>query len=366
MSPLHTVLVETLGVHFGLSKSRLATLAALVVGLVHSRTVNLSHLAGHLCGPALHASKYRRLQRFFQFVRLDQAVAARLVVRMLDLERPKFLALDRTNWKLGSRDINILMLAIVTRRFRVPLLVSLLPHQGSSDMGHRIALMRRYLALFGAASIRCLLADREFIGVEWMNFLNENNIPFAIRVKVDMTVTLDDGRTWSIATLLRRRRARYAAFICKGHVNGSLAATSEAVCLVAKRLGNGEWLIVATNRGDPKQALNDYRKRWGIECLFGDTKTRGLNIEDTHITNPDKLASLIVIIMLAITWAYRCATKTMGMKAIPRKSHGRRQKSWFRIGCDALRDWMSNHPKEAANAWNAKAPRRPLLAENQI
>ena len=208
MSPLHTVLVETLGVHFGLSKSRLATLAALVVGLVHSRTVNLSHLAGHLCGPALHASKYRRLQRFFQFVRLDQAVAARLVVRMLDLERPKFLALDRTNWKLGSRDINILMLAIVTRRFRVPLLVSLLPHQGSSDMGHRIALMRRYLALFGAASIRCLLADREFIGVEWMNFLNENNIPFAIRVKVDMTVTLDDGRTWSIATLLRRRRAR--------------------------------------------------------------------------------------------------------------------------------------------------------------
>ncbi|MBX3568398.1 MAG: hypothetical protein KF914_10090 [Rhizobiaceae bacterium] len=178
-----------------MSKSRLVTLVVLIAGLVQSRTVNLSHLAVHLSGPACLASKYRRLQRFFQFVRLDQAVAARLVVHMLNLERPKYLALDRTNWKLGARDINILVLAIVTRRFRVPLLFTLLPHQGSCDTASRIALIRRYLALFPASSICCLLADREFIGAEWMNFLNQNNIPFAIRVKIDMTVTGDDGRT---------------------------------------------------------------------------------------------------------------------------------------------------------------------------
>ncbi len=360
MSPLHTALIETLGLQFRLGKSRLATLAALICGLAHSRTVNLSHLAVHLGGPALHASKYRRLQRFFQFVRLDQAVAARIVVHMLDLERPKFLALDRTNWKFGSRDINILMLAIVTRRFRVPLLFTLLPHQGSCDTGHRIALMRRYLGLFGVASIRCLLADREFIGTEWMDFLNKNNIPFAIRVRIDMTVTLDDGCTWSLATLLRRTRARQAKPICKGRINGVAGPTRDPVHLVAKRLGSGEWLILATNRPDPKQALNDYRKRWGIECLFGDTKTRGLNIEDTHITDPDKLASLLVIVMLAITWAYRCATKTMCMKAIPRKCHGRREKSWFRVGLDALRNWMENTPKDAASAWTKKIHKSPL------
>ncbi|MER8403072.1 IS4 family transposase [Mesorhizobium sp. M0306] len=345
MPLIHSALIETLGWHFALSKSRLVTLAALIAGLAQSRSVNLSHLAVHLCGPACHASKYRRLQRFFQFVRLDQAVAARLVVHMLNLERPKYLALDRTNWKLGSRDINILMLAIVTRHFRVPLLFALLPHQANSDTGHRIALPRRYLSLFPAASIRCLLADREFIGAECMDFLNENNIPFAIRVKVDMTVTLEDGRAWSLATLLRRRRARCATLV--GHINGTVGATREPLRLAAKRLGNGEWLIVATNRPDPKQPLNDYRKRWGIECLFGDTKTRGLNLEDTHITNPEKLASLIVVVMLAITWAYRCATQTHGMKAIPRKSHGRLEKSWFRIGLDALEELDTQQPQSS-------------------
>jgi hypothetical protein len=359
--PLYqTALIGTLGLHFQLSKSRLVTLIALIAGLVQSRTVNLSHLAVHLSGPACLASKYRRLQRFFQFVRLDQDLAARLVVHMLNLERPKYLALDRTNWKLGSRDINILMLAIVTRRFRVPLLFSLLPHQGNSDTGQRIALMRRYLALFPATSICCLLADREFIGAEWMNFLNENNIPFAIRVKTDMTVTLEDGHTWSLATLLRRTRARQGKLICKGRINGTDDATREPVCLVAKRLATDEWLIVATNCPDPKQALNDYRKRWAIECLFGDAKTRGLNIEDTHITNPEKLASLLVVLMLAITWAYRCATQSMSMKAIPRKRHGRRQKSWFRVGLDALRDWIANTPQAAANAWAKKTHQRAL------
>lgn len=132
MTLYHSALIETLGRHFGLGKSRLVTLAVLIAGLVPSRTVNLSHLAVHLAGSACPASKYRRLQRFFQFVRLDREVAARLVVHMLNLKRPKYLALDRTDWKLGARDINILVLAIVTRRFRMPLPLALLPHQGGA------------------------------------------------------------------------------------------------------------------------------------------------------------------------------------------------------------------------------------------
>jgi len=36
--------------------------------------------------------------------------------------------------------------------------------------------------------------------------------------------------------------------------------------------------IVATNLEEGVSGLNLYRKRWGIECLFADAKTRGLNI----------------------------------------------------------------------------------------
>jgi len=360
MTAVQTALMMTLSAHFALSKSRLLSLAALIAGLAQSRTVNLSHLAIHLPGRALHASNYRRLQRFFQFVRLDSDRLAVVVVQMLNLQRPKCLALDRTNWKIGSTDVNILMLAIVTRRFRVPLLWTFLSHQGCSDTGQRIALMRRYLALFDASSITMLLADREFIGAEWMDFLTENNIKFVIRAKSDMTMTLEDGRAWSFQSLLRRKRGRRSPASGQGHLNGTFAPARHPVNFAAKRLRDNEWLIVVTNRDDdPRQALNDYRKRWAIECLFGDAKTRGLNLEDTRIRSHDKLSCLLVVVTLAMVWAYRCATKTMGMKAIRRKTHGRREKSWFRLGLDALRNWIINAPQKAADAWLQNAQNKP-------
>jgi hypothetical protein len=80
-------LLETLRPHFDLSKTRLETLAVLLVGLANCRTVNLSHLASQFPGYAKHESNYRRLQRFFQFVHLDGDVAARLIMQMLNLNR---------------------------------------------------------------------------------------------------------------------------------------------------------------------------------------------------------------------------------------------------------------------------------------
>ena len=112
-------------------------------------------------------STYRRLQRFFQHVDLGPDWAAPIVARLIGATGPWTLALDRTNWKIGTRDVNYLVLAVVTRRFRVPLFWTLLldgPVTAATKT--RIALMTRYLARFPASTVRLLLADREFIGAE--------------------------------------------------------------------------------------------------------------------------------------------------------------------------------------------------------
>jgi hypothetical protein len=356
---VHAALIETLKRHFALRNSRLQTLAVLIVGLVQGRTVNLSHVASHFPGAAQHGSNYRRLQRFFEAIRLDQAVVAQIVVRMLDLSRPKCLALDRTNWKVGCKDINILMLAIVTRRFRVPLLWTVIDHPGNSNTGQRIELMRRYLSLFGAASIELLLADREFIGTDWVKFLMENKVPFAIRVKQGQCVVLADGRLWTITSLLRRRRKSRSLTTFQARLPDASTVLSFAVKWIDGRKGQqGEWLIVMTNSPDAKAAISAYKHRWAVECLFADAKTRGFNMEDTRMTAPDKIDTLTAIVAMAVTWAYRCATQTMGMKAIKRKTHGRRERSWFRIGLDALRAWIAFTPENALRAWQSEFPKR--------
>jgi len=111
----------------------------------------------------------------------------------LGLNKSWLLALDRTDWQIGKTEVNFLVLAVVTRRFRVLLVWSVIEGRGCPDTGMRIALMKRYLAHFPAATIRLLLADREFVGAEWMEFLCENNVPFAIRIRDNLRIATEDG-----------------------------------------------------------------------------------------------------------------------------------------------------------------------------
>lgn len=343
-----TTLQQTLRRHVGLSKSRLETLCLIIVGMISARTVNLSHLACERPSTARVASTYRRLQRFFQHVRLGADWSAPLVIRLLGIDGPWHLALDRTQWKLGKRDVNILMLAVVTRRARVPLLWSVLDNKGgTSDSGQRTLLMRRYLAIFGAASVRLLLADREFVGREWMEFLNENNIPFAIRMKEKLVVTTEDGRRLALGSLLRKCRGVRAFRAALGNDEGSGLLWLN---LAARRLDDGALLIIASNT-PARAALAAYRKRWAIECLFGDTKTRGLNLEDTRLIMPHKLDLLLGLVALAVAWAARTAAILLGRNAPARKAHGYLAKSWFRIGFDQLRSLLRHDPAAAAEPW---------------
>ena len=64
---------------------------------------------------------------------------------------------------------------------------------GNSSPAQRVGPMRRCLRLFGASSINALLADREFIGAQWLDFLIENNIPFVVRLRENMHPCTEDG-----------------------------------------------------------------------------------------------------------------------------------------------------------------------------
>jgi hypothetical protein len=350
-------LAHTLSSHLELGKTRLQTLSWLIIGVVNARTVNLSHLASQCSGGAQLASSYRRLQRFFQYVTLEGDWLALAVVKLLKLRAPWVLCLDRTNWKVGRHEVNIVMLAIATRRNRIPLMWTVLDKAGSSNQCERIALMRRYLALFGSASIIWLLADREFIGERWIKFLLENNILFAIRVKENSHIRLEDGRRYQLKSLLRKPAGFKRLQSQPARLETMDECSGTPLSFSAKRLSDGELLIVASN-GPAKKALKAYRRRWQIECLFGDSKTRGLNMEDTRLTQPVKLNTLLVIITLAMAWAYACATAIKGTKPIKIRAHGYRYKSWFRFGFDQLRKWILHQPERAAEIWKRIWPKR--------
>ena len=315
-----------------LHKSRLAFLSLLMIALVQAKTVNLAALVGMMEGKAQADSFYRRAQRFFQGLRLADEVVLNYALKLHPQKRYS-LCLDRTNWKFGKLDINILTLACAHEGVAVPLLWCLLPKAGNSATQERITLLERLLKLVPVEHIEVLLADREFIGGEWFAYLCEQNLPFVIRVRKD---ALSDGwfHLFGFFQHLplgehKVLKQRYAIFGVELGVAGA-------------RLEGGEYIIVVSNR-NPKQALTSYAKRWQIECLFKALKSSGFDFEATHLKHLERINTLLVVVTLAFLWALKVGEFVhRQLKPVPLKSHGRKKKSLFRAGLDYLRHLLSN------------------------
>ena len=71
--------------------------------------------------------------------------------------------------------------------------------------------------------------------------------------------------------------------------------------------------------------------------FVGWTKSRGFNLEDTHMTAPEKIEKLLFVLAIAFCWSYKIGVIKDVERAIPKKKHGRPFKSLFRVGLDCFR-----------------------------
>ena len=68
------------------------------------------------------------------------------------------------------------MLGVVYKGVAFPLLFTMLDKRGNSNSQERIDLVDRFIELFGKDLIKSIVADREFVGDHWLDFLNRNGI----------------------------------------------------------------------------------------------------------------------------------------------------------------------------------------------
>ncbi len=326
-------LEEKLGKHLALNKARLSCLSLLVLSLIQEKTVNLVRLSLSFQGKAQAESHYRRLKRFFSEVNLDEAVIARLILNFLP-SAPYIVCVDRTNWKFGKANINILVIAIAHRGIAFPIVWSFLEKQANSSTEERIDLLKRFLELVKPHDIEFFVADREFIGDTWFNYLDNRKVAFAIRLRNNSLVD-----NWCKV---------FALFSHLPVGELKLLQQSYQICncslqLSGMKLAHNDYAIIVTNR-HPAKAFIAYQKRWEIEMLFAALKKTGFDIEATHMTRLTKLNTLLSVLALTFVWAHRIGewlhdSKT---KVLKRKAHRRREKSFFRHGIDYLKHLLSN------------------------
>ncbi|KAA6337838.1 hypothetical protein EZS27_014116, partial [termite gut metagenome] len=69
----------------------------------------------------------------------------------------------------------------------------------------------------------------------------------------------------------------------------------------------------------------------------------GFNIEDTHLTNIDRIDKLFALVIVAFTWAYIVGIYVHeNVKQIETKKHGRKAKSLFKYGLGIIANILMN------------------------
>jgi hypothetical protein len=273
-----------------------------LIALIASKTTNLVQIANHFIGfdknpetvKIKSQSAYQRILRFFKKFTFDDLGLSRLLDAVLP-ESKYTLTFDRTTWQIGNTWINILCLAVVFDRVAVPILWTTLDKKGNSNTEERIKLINQFVSIYGVDKIESFLADREFVGESWFSYLIQQNIPFCIRLKENTKV----NNEFNLAEIFNQ------TIKSKGEVvalPNPQMIWGQKLYLAASRNELGELMVVASSKPLGVDIINTYRNRWCIETMFGFFKSKGFNLEETHLSTPEKISTLFGILGIALVW----------------------------------------------------------------
>ncbi len=324
---------QALRANLPLDKRRVEFLAALLIAIIQQNTSNLAKLATILDLSATKESKYKRLKRFLKDAPIDFDVFAKLIIAIVKPEGKWVLALDRTEWKYGKVWVNILTLSIVYGNTAIPIFWQTLNRKGNSVLKEKEAIIGRFIKIFGVKNIAYLSADREFDGYGFVQYLSKKKVPLRMRVKVSMKLTSKKGKLIKCGNILRTLRIGESLKIRGARIYGGVKVWVE----VQRGRDSKESIIVISSEKS-EQILVEYKRRWMIETLFQNLKGRGFEMEETHLTQASKIDKLFGVLALGVAWAIKTGEAESLENPIEIKNNGRPQQSWFRLGCDVLKE----------------------------
>jgi hypothetical protein len=157
----------------------------------------------------------------------------------MKISQPWVLSIDRTTWEFGCHVYNILTIGVVHEGVAFPVLWWMLNKKGNSNRDERMRVIEELLKLFPDAPIKCLCADREFIGQAGLRYLLlEPSMPFRLRIRATDKIERNGTLLVSKVVFAHLQGGQSQA------LNGQCQVWGYPVSVEALRLEDGRLLVV--------------------------------------------------------------------------------------------------------------------------
>lgn len=278
----------------------LITLAALISGIVGSKSTQLPHIAAKVPNGTKPESRVKRFARWCDNADILEEVYflpyADVLLRHLALQTV-VLIMDGSG---VGRGCTALMIHVVYKGRALPLAwrVRQAPKGHFPEALHIavVALMREVIP---EGTKVVLLGDGECDGTALQATLQEAGWSYACRTAMS-TVATWEGETFRLDTL--GTCIKPGTLIAFKEVKLTRDAYGPVMVLSCWAKGYHEPLYLVSNMATAEEACRLYAKRFRIETFFSDQKSRGFHIHKSHMSDVQRLSRLLIAACLAYIW----------------------------------------------------------------
>jgi Transposase DDE domain len=278
----------------------LTTLAALISGIVGSKRTHLPHIATQVPDGTKPESRVKRFARWMQNDHVTEEVYfvpyAEVLLRHLALQT-LVLIIDGS---VVGRGCVALMMHVAYKGRALPLAWQVRRgKKGHFPEDLHIALVKQVRTLIPLGVSVVLLGDGEFDGTTLQQTLQDAHWSYVVRTGSNITVMWDGEhfRCETVAACIKP-----GTLVALTEVRVTEAAYGPVMLLCCWATGYKEPLHLITNMASADEACRLYAKRFRIETFFSDQKSRGFHLHKSHLSDPTRLARLLMATCLAYIW----------------------------------------------------------------
>jgi len=319
----------------------LNTLVFFIFGIIRSRQVKLSAVAGELPNAGKEESRVMQLRRLLANEAFDYSVYFLPFISLIlnALVGPITLVIDGS---VTGRGCITLMVSVVYHGRALPLMwITRKGKKGHFPEAIHIELIKAVKDILPPGREVICLGDGEFDGTTWLETLDAWGWRYVCRTAKD-SLFYEEGDEFKIQDICPER----------GDYN-SIQNLEFTKSRFGPVMGIAWWdkkyqepIYLVSNFELPELARRWYKKRFRIETLFSDLKGRGFQLQKTGLSDPERVSRLLIAVTLAYLWVIHFgvyALKTEWYKKLNRSE--RCDLSLFELGKRLLKRFEVNKIK---------------------
>lgn len=215
--------------------------------------------------------------------------------------------------------------------------------------GYEDEVLRRFREVVPKGVRVTVLADRGFFDHRLLMLLDgELDFGYVLRFKGNVTVTSKGGESRAAADWVGARGR--AQVLREATITAECYPVASVVCVQAKAMKEPWCLVASDAAAPPKELVNHYARRWGIETSFRDIKDArfGRGLYQTRISSTERRDRLLLLaaFALALLTLLGAASEALGYdRWLKANTSKKRTHSLLRQG-QMLYDAIANMPEQ--------------------